>query len=165
MASKNPLAEKDVDRYFRANAGVVVVNSQGQVLALERRRQQGAWQFPQGGVDPGEALLKTAERELEEETGLVTGRDIRFLSELPEWVGYELPEDWRSTKTGRGQVQRWFFFQVLDDNIQLDLENVKDKEFRDWKWMSMDDLLEIVVPFRRPVYQRLKHWLESTQND
>lgn len=164
MAKNNPLDEKDIDRYFRANAGVVVINSSGQVLAFERRKRKGAWQFPQGGVDPGETLQHTAERELEEETGLKAGKDIRFLGELPEWIGYELPANWRSAKTGRGQVQRWFFFQVLDDHIQLDLDKVKDKEFRDWKWMNMSELLEIVVNFRKPVYQRLQNWLELTQN-
>lgn len=160
MAKQDPLDKKDIDRFFRANAGTVVTNSKGQVLAFERRKQAGAWQFPQGGVDPGEDVLKTAERELEEETGLVAGKEIRFLGELPEWIGYELPEAWRSTKTGRGQVQRWYFFQVLDDDIQLDLERVKDKEFRAWKWMDMDALIEVVIDFRKPVYRRLKAWLE-----
>lgn len=164
MSKKDPLNEKDIDRYFRANAGVVVINAQGLVLAFERRKQAGAWQFPQGGVDPGEDVLKTAERELEEETGLVAGKDLRFLGELPEWVGYELPTEWRSTKTGRGQVQRWYFFQVLDDEVQLDLETVKDKEFRAWQWMDMEALIAIVVEFRKPVYRRLQDWLERTQN-
>lgn len=164
MAKKDPLASKDIDRYFRANAGIVVTNSKGQVLAFERRKQAGAWQFPQGGVDPEEEVRKTAERELEEETGLRAGQDIRFLGELPEWVGYELPAAWRSTKTGRGQVQRWFFFQILNDNTQLDLEQVKDKEFQNWKWMDLEQLIEVVVDFRKPVYRRLKDWLDTTQN-
>lgn len=161
MAKQQPLRHEDIDRFLRANTGVVIVNSRREVLAFERKKQKGAWQFPQGGIDPGEDPLDCAKRELEEETGLVAVADLRYLGEIPEWIGYELPEDWRSTKTGRGQVQRWFFFQVLDDEIQLDLSKVQDNEFRAWQWMTMQELLDIVIEFRKPVYRRIKDWLEE----
>jgi putative (di)nucleoside polyphosphate hydrolase len=99
------------DAVFRAGVGMIVTDGAGLVLALERSDVPGAWQLPQGGMEEGETAEAAAWRELQEETQL--GREHVFLLEsLDAWLGYELPEDLRSRKTGRGQVHRWFLFQL-----------------------------------------------------
>ena len=57
----------------------------------------------------------------------------------------------------------WFLFcyDGSDDAITLG----DKKEFRNWKWMSMDDLVSIVVPFRKPVYQELAEYLSRQQKN
>lgn len=51
-------------------AGGVVFNLRGEVLLLQYT--SGAWVFPKGHIDPGESELEAAQREVEEEAGVVT---------------------------------------------------------------------------------------------
>ena len=135
---------------FRAGTVAVVSNSGGRVMAFQRADRSDQWQLPQGGIDRGESPVEGAWRELKEETGLGPNH-VRLVDEHPEWTVYEWPED---IKRGSrlGQVQRWFFFEVLEDSV----EPVPDgDEFDDWKWAEVSWLIEQVVEFRRPSYQRV----------
>ncbi len=136
--------------HFRANVVAVVTNAKGRVLAFERSDVPGAWQLPQGGIDDGETPEEAAWRELGEETGL--GRDeVDLVGEYPEWTAYEWPTGPR--KNGRmGQVQRWFTFRVVGDEVEPRPDGV---EFSAWKWAKRDWLVEHVVDFRRPSYRRV----------
>lgn len=40
---------------FRANVGIILANTQGQVL-WAKRVGHDSWQFPQGGIDEGKRL-------------------------------------------------------------------------------------------------------------
>ncbi len=142
-------------QFFRANAGAVICNGQGLILSLERSDVPGAWQLPQGGMHKGEAPLETVMREIEEETGLAAAA-LTCLGEHPELLVYELPEDKRTPKTGRGQVQYWFYF--LTDA----LEPCLGKEFRAYEWLSFAALVERVVAFRQPLYHKLAGYFDST---
>ncbi|NVN93079.1 MAG: RNA pyrophosphohydrolase [Desulfuromonadales bacterium] len=139
-------------QYFRAGVGAVVVNSRGLILALERADVPGAWQFPQGGLEASEEPLQAALREIAEETG-VSENNLELMNSYPEPLVYELPENARSEKTGRGQVQYWFLFRFQGNDNAIDVKN--GGEFRAWKWLPFDRLLNSVAEFRKPVYQRL----------
>lgn len=52
---------------------VVIHTPDGQVLLLERVDHPGWWQSVTGSQEPGETLLATVQREVEEETGLRRG--------------------------------------------------------------------------------------------
>lgn len=147
------------DKFFRANVGVVIINSVGDVLAFERADHAGAWQFPQGGIDKGESPQESIEREILEETGINPNLDLNYLDEYKDWILYELPIELRSKWIGRGQVQKWFLYEVKNDDLTIDLQSAKDLELSDWRWMKMEDLVEIVVSFRKPVYLILLNWL------
>ena len=147
-------------QFFRANAGIVVVNQEGEVLALERSDVPGAWQLPQGGIKDHEEPIATAKRELTEETS-IRPEDLQFLAEYPEWIAYELPEEARSEKTGRGQVQKWFFFQTRGQDGPAIILNTEDGEFRAFKWISLSQLASEVVAFRRPAYVKLADFLNQ----
>jgi putative (di)nucleoside polyphosphate hydrolase len=138
---------------FRAGVGLVVMNGAGEVLALERADVRGAWQLPQGGLEAGEAPESAAWRELREETGLEP-RHVELVDSLDVWMGYELPVDLRSPKTGRGQVHRWFLFRLRDGASLPGIENAGG-EFVDHHWTSLRTLAERAVEFRRPVYRIL----------
>lgn len=139
---------------FRAGVGIAVFDAGGRVLALERSAVPGGWQLPQGGIEDDEEPVDALWRELREETGL-TRDDVRVIAELPEWLGYELPAEYRSAKTGRGQVHKWFLLRASDDDIPVRTGTTPDSEFRAWRWIDLAELAEQTVAFRRPVYRRL----------
>jgi len=55
---------------YRLGVGIMLVNDKKQVWVGERIDTPGAWQMPQGGIDPNEEPRATAFRELAEETGI-----------------------------------------------------------------------------------------------
>lgn len=140
---------------FRAGVVLVVRRKDGHVLAFERGDVPGAWQLPQGGIDVGETPVVAAWRELYEETGLdETSVDLSL--EIEEWMCYEWTSEIRTAvKRGDeclGQAQRWFVFQP---RAESELRPIPDgREFVAWKWMSPQELLTIVAPFRSAVYRR-----------
>jgi putative (di)nucleoside polyphosphate hydrolase len=136
---------------FRASVGVVVIDSQGRVLAFERADTAGQWQLPQGGLNAGEEPLAAAKRELWEETGLGE-EEVHLLAEHPEWLVYELPR--HSAKHGRGQAQKWFLFELKKPK-RIELEGAHSGEFTGWKWTTLEQLYDETVEFRKGVYARL----------
>lgn len=51
-------------QYFRAGVGAVILNKEGNVLAIERADTKGAWQLPQGGLEDSEEPIPAAYREV-----------------------------------------------------------------------------------------------------
>lgn len=139
-------------QYFRAGVGAVIFNASGLILALERVDIADAWQLPQGGLEAVEEPLQAVFREVVEETA-ITESDLELVNTSPQLLVYELPPAARSGKTGRGQVQYWFFFRFRGSDDAIDLGS--GGEFRNWKWMSFKSLLDSAVDFRKPVYRRL----------
>ncbi len=138
---------------FRAGVGAAIFDGRGRVLGFERRDIAGTWQLPQGGLNGGEAVHEALWRELAEETGL--GPDeLDVLAEVPEWLGYALPPDARSSKTGYGQVHKWFILTSRSETPPVRLDQ-SAAEFRACRWMELATLAETTAEFRRPVYRRL----------
>jgi putative (di)nucleoside polyphosphate hydrolase len=150
---------KEKDQYFRANAGIVLLNEREEVLALERKKIPGAWQLPQGGIRTDEEPLEAAIRELSEETNF-NASQVQLVGELPEWIAYELPAAARSEKTGRGQVQRWFFFRLIPNAPEVRLTDNAAEEVSAYKWTNLPLLTKEVVAFRRRTYERLASYIE-----
>jgi putative (di)nucleoside polyphosphate hydrolase len=138
--------------YFRAGVGALVVGPDGRFIAFQRSKGgTPEWQMPQGGLLDGEEPVAAVLREILEETS-IPGARLQLVDEAEEWIGYELPEAYRSEKTGRGQVQKWFLlrFSGADQDVRPD-----GSEFSAWQWMTPAQLLAATVPFRRAVYQRV----------
>lgn len=139
-------------QYFRAGVGAVIVNTRGLILALERADIPDAWQLPQGGLEAVEEPLQAAFREVAEETA-ITESALELVHSSQELLVYELPPAARSGKTGRGQVQYWFFFRFRGSDDAIDVRS--GGEFSSWKWMPFESLLDTAADFRKPVYRRL----------
>ncbi|MFZ5766242.1 MAG: NUDIX domain-containing protein [Thermodesulfobacteriota bacterium] len=139
------------DEYFRAGVGAAITDGEGRVLTFERTGRPGVWQLPQGGLDAGEEPDQAVLREVWEETGI--GADaLVLLAAHPEPLAYELPVPLRRRKFGRGQVQYWYLFRLLDEG-RINL--CDSQEFTAWQWMSWPELIAATVEFRRPLYRRL----------
>ena len=146
------------NQWFRAGAGAVILNGQGEVLAFERRDTPGSWQFPQGGLDVNEEPLDAVFREVEEETG-IKKEHLELITPKAKLLAYELPVNFRSGKLGRGQIQYWFLLKLIGSESVIGLGD--HEEFQAWKWTKMEDLVKEVVEFRREVYQDLAKFMNE----
>lgn len=143
---------------YRMNAGMIVFNSSGLVLAGDRIQYPGHFQLPQGGIDEGEKPRDAAIRELAEELGLRISEPV---GEIPDWLTYEFPQDVPDhLKRYRGQKQKWLYFYWDGDPSTLDLD-AHEREFNSVRWMSFSELTENIIEFKKDVYQKLQKHAES----
>lgn len=149
------------NNFFRASCGAIILSADNMVLGFERAKQHGSWQFPQGGIDGSERPRQAIVRELAEESGLQAEKQLDLIAEHPDWLSYELPLRLRNDKIGRGQTQKWFIYRAFVPNIVIDLTRAASDEFRDYRWLTMEQMLALVVDFKRPLYVKLHGWLNE----
>ena len=147
---------------YRPCVGIMLLNREGQVFVGRRADRDGApegagtwWQMPQGGLDEGEDPEAAARRELAEETGI---RSARFIARTRDWLTYELPGElvgvaWEGRYCGQKQI--WFAarFEGAESEIDIGPRDGHKQEFDAWRWVSLEELPSLVVPFKRKVYR------------
>ena len=146
-ASQSPLP-------YRPCVGVMLTNPEGRIWVGRRIDTPNGWQMPQGGIDKGESPAGAALRELHEEIGT---DQAEIVAESQEWHRYDLPPHLLGVAWGgkyRGQEQRWFLlrFTGADTDINIATEH---PEFDAWQWVPADRLCDLIVPFKRAVYQQV----------
>jgi putative (di)nucleoside polyphosphate hydrolase len=149
---------------YRKCVGIMVFNPADNVWigrrvgSLIKNEGGGAWwQMPQGGIDAGEDPPQAARRELFEETGM---RSVEVLAESAHWYTYDLPLELRARAWGgryQGQIQKWFAmrFKGSESEINLTASPGHEGEFDAWRWARLDELVDLVVPFKRKVYAQV----------
>lgn len=134
---------------------VMLLNADNRVWVGKRIDTPGdAWQMPQGGIDAGETPLEAALRELREETGIDKAEPI---AETRDWLRYDLPAHLQGKLWGgryRGQEQKWFAMRFLGRDADINIET-RHPEFSAWAWIDPERLPEVIVPFKRTIYQRV----------
>jgi putative (di)nucleoside polyphosphate hydrolase len=147
---------------YRPCVGVMLLNPSGLVWIGRRADKQNDegtghwWQMPQGGIDKGEEPRDAVLRELYEETAV---RSAEIIAEAPDWYKYDLPRHLIGKSWGgryRGQTQKWFALRFTGEDSEIDLHPPGHKqEFDAWRWASMDEILDLIVPFKRSVYEQV----------
>ena len=140
---------------YRNGVGIVLLNKENKVFIAKRiDNPNNFWQMPQGGRDKNENNLDAALRELSEETSI---KNVSILKEIDGTITYNLPKNllgiiWKGKF--KGQIQKWFImkFNGKDDEINL---KTKNPEFIEWKWISIDQLPDVIVDFKKKVYLKL----------
>ena len=148
----------DISKY-RPAVGIAVFNAAGKVWLGKRFGHNGpyCWQMPQGGMDAGEIPEVSAARELWEETGIVLDM-VTPIGEIKDWLFYDFPPEYagsKATKDWKGQRQKWFAFRFNGDDSKIDLKAHGPQEFSEWKWGELSNTPNLIVPFKRNVYERL----------
>jgi putative (di)nucleoside polyphosphate hydrolase len=140
---------------YRPCVGIVLINLQGLIFAGQRKDNPvPAWQMPQGGIDDGEKPRTAALRELWEETG-ISADLVEFVGKTHDWITYDLPPELLGLVWGgkyRGQRQKWFLYRYLGRDDQVNIAT-RHPEFSEWRWISADDMIASIVPFKRSVYE------------
>jgi putative (di)nucleoside polyphosphate hydrolase len=136
---------------YRRGVGIMLINQTGHVFVGQRIDTPDAWQMPQGGIDRGEEPEDAAFRELEEEIGT---NAATLLGETKDWLRYDLPPDvqkkvWKGKY--RGQEQKWYVMRLAGPDALIDIET-DHPEFDAWKWVPLDQLIPLIVPFKRALY-------------
>ena len=140
---------------YRPNVAIVIVNAKNQVFWGKRIREH-SWQFPQGGINPGETPERAMYRELHEEVGLEP-QHIRILGRTRDWLRYEVPQHWVKREyrgSYRGQKQIWYLLRLVGRDTDVKLRACEHPEFDAWRWHDYWVPLETVIEFKREVYRR-----------
>jgi putative (di)nucleoside polyphosphate hydrolase len=155
----------DLDQLpYRPCAGLMVLNREGRAFigrrigGPEHVDELHVWQMPQGGIDEGEDPYPAALRELYEETNI---RSVEKLGEIEEWLYYDIPREivgqaWKGKY--RGQKQKWYALRFTGHDSEIDVLHPPGghaPEFVEWRWEPIENLPDLIIPFKRKVYERV----------
>ena len=149
---------------LRSGVGIILLNKENKVFVAKRiDNPKNFWQMPQGGIDKGEDFYTAALRELKEETSITS---IKLIKEIEGNFTYILPDNligiiWKGKF--RGQKQKWFIMRFTGDKSEINIKT-KHPEFLDWKWIDLENLTEIAVPFKLEVYKKLTPEIKKNLN-
>lgn len=154
------------DPLYRPAVGMMILNADNKIFVGQRLdNKDPAWQMPQGGIGPNENTDQAMLRELQEEIGT---RDVEIIVKSKRWYKYDLPPTlakrlWNGKY--KGQKQLWYALRFRGKDEDIDI-NTYHPEFRTWKWVDKEELLEIIVPFKRELYAHVFKdlWIYVSEN-
>ncbi len=149
---------------LRSGVGIIVLNKENKVFVAKRiDNPKNFWQMPQGGINNNEDFFTAALRELKEETSIVS---VKLIKEIDDKFTYILPDHligiiWKGKF--KGQIQKWFIMRFVGNESEINIKT-KHPEFLDWKWIDLENLTEIAVPFKLEVYKKLTPEIKKILN-
>lgn len=155
--SLSTASPSSLPQLYRPCVGLMLLNTHGDIFVGERIDTPGAWQMPQGGIEGtdngSESLQHAIFRELWEETG-TDKAEICHISQ--KTFRYDLPLEripafWNGRY--RGQEQTWVALRFTGDDKDINLNAYETREFMNWKWISPEDALTVIVPFKQQLYK------------
>ncbi len=138
---------------YRPNVAAILQRPDGKILLGQRADFSDSWQFPQGGIDPGESAEAALTREVLEETGLTA--DAYTVAGKSGPYRYEIPKPARR-KNFVGQEQVYFLCHLHEMAPEINLTGGPHPEFLSTRWIEPHDLpLGAVPPMKREVYRQV----------
>ncbi len=134
----------------------MILDPLGRILIGQRGSEKsGAWQLPQGGIEPGEAPEQAVLREVQEETGLTR---VRVIGRTLKWITYVWTDgSQRVDSVYIGQKQIYFALELHGVNEDLR----PTRSFERFDWVKWDQVIHRALPLKRTVYARAWEELEK----
>jgi len=143
------------DPNYRQGVGMILINHENKIFVAQRLdTREDAWQMPQGGIGKNEELDQAMLRELVEEIGT---RNVEIIAKAKKWYRYDFPDELASRLwAGRykGQEQLWYALRFRGEDKEINIHTYHP-EFRTWKWASKDEVMDLIVPFKRELYTKV----------
>ena len=140
---------------YRPSVAGIIRDSSGRVLIGERAKILRGWQFPQGGVEPGETTVQALQREMLEEVSLPPKGYV--ISDAKGPYRYAFPAGF--TKNGyEGQEQQYFLLDLLPGGREMIDVKTRHQEFRRVRWIFPREFEIAWLPrMKRAVYREVLH--------
>lgn len=108
------------------------------------------WDFPKGGLEPGEAPLEAAIRETAEEAA-VSDLDFRWGEIHCETAPYR-----------SGKVARYYLAETTQTSVYLPVSpELGRPEHDEWRWVSFDQAERLLPPRLQPILAWARKQLEA----
>jgi 8-oxo-dGTP pyrophosphatase MutT (NUDIX family) len=118
------------------------------------RNPRARWEFPKGGIEPGETPKQAAAREFREETSLT---EWQFLE------GFESPLSYSYIRRGRRVLKTvtYYVVEVFDDsNISRSAEHVPDVSGHWYRWGTFPQITRMLFHAKiRQLFTEADAWL------
>ena len=112
------------------SAGAVIFRRQGnKIYYLLLHYEAGHWDFPKGHIEKGETIEETAQREVEEETGI---KNIKFVKGFKEWIKYF----YKSKNGNVMKIVTYLLAETKKREVKISWEHIG------FKWLPYEDALE-----------------------
>jgi putative (di)nucleoside polyphosphate hydrolase len=134
---------------------MILLGPDNKIFVGQRRDQPTEiWQMPQGGIAEAEIPDHAMLRELKEE---ISTHDVEILAQSEKWYTYDLPPElairlWEGKF--RGQKQRWYLLRFLGQDEDINI-NTSKPEFRAWKWVDQQEVIDLVSSFKKEMYRQV----------
>ncbi len=142
-------------RYRKAIFVVVYARDKDKIyyLILKRRHHWRGWEFPKGGINPGENKKHAAGREAIEETGLIPIKIKKF-----NYSGkYLYKKKFMDRKGLTGQTFSLYAARVKNGKVKID-----KKEHKGYKWFGFDEAIRKVRFVNQKKSLRIvNNWLKN----
>ncbi len=120
------------------------------------RNPRARWEFPKGGMEPGETTRATAEREFQEETNLT---DWSFRE------GFERSLSYTYLRQGRKvyKTVTYYLVRVIDrESLAPSLEHVADSSGHWYHWEPFDEIHRYLFHAKiRQLFAEAHDWLAA----
>jgi len=119
---------------------VVIYKQNKDCLLIQRADDANFWQSVTGGIDEGEKPLKTAHRELLEETGIDASALGLAIRDHQKTNQYTIRESWRHRYHANALINTEHVFSIcVPDDISIRLDPC---EHTDYMWLSQQQAAE-----------------------
>jgi 2'-5' RNA ligase len=144
------LTSGSVLRPLRPNLAICVINPKNEILLIRRSDHHiRDWQFPQGGIKPGDSLKQTLVKEIKEELGITQFETILIKEQVHKYLwskklrekGTDLEK-----KPYFGQEQSLAIIRLSKDRPKLKPD---PREAAEVKWVPYNKLILALHPVRR----------------